>query len=236
MTDREERQHVIEVLEQMRLDYKEFWDENNNEVIRALNYAIASIETDLKYDLLYEETSGQKEPSNSEIPTGSIIDWNNCHTSEQLDSIATTKKDLAVDCRSLEDIKKLVERKADALDGVMLDAGGVIIGLYFAIANDLPPATPQEPQSFKWCTDCKEYDQEKHCCHRYSKVIRDTVAEIGQEPKTGHCKDCKWWKDSDGAYRRGCNAESKCPISHIEVYEGNGYCFLYEPQKVRDKE
>ena len=50
----------------------------------------------------------------------------------------------------------------------------------------MPSVTPQEPQSFKWCTDCKEYDQEKHCCHRYSKVIRDAVAEIKQEPKTGH--------------------------------------------------
>jgi hypothetical protein len=42
-------------------------------------------------------------------------------------------------------------------------------------------ALKQETQSFKWCTDCKEYDQEKHCCHRWSKVIRDTVAEIRQE-------------------------------------------------------
>jgi hypothetical protein len=39
----------------------------------------------------------------------------------------------------------------------------------------------QEPQTFKWCTDCKEYDQEKHCCHRWSKVIRDTVEEMKQE-------------------------------------------------------
>ena len=39
-----------------------------------------------------------------------------------------------------------------------------------------------EPQTFKWCTDCKEYDQEKHCCHRWSKVIRDTVEEMKQEP------------------------------------------------------
>ena len=42
--------------------------------------------------------------------------------------------------------------------------------------------TEKEPQSFKWCTNCKEYDQEKHCCHRYSKVIRDAVEEIEQEP------------------------------------------------------
>lgn len=39
----------------------------------------------------------------------------------------------------------------------------------------------QEPQTFKWCTGCREYDQEKHCCHRWSKVIRDTVEEMKQE-------------------------------------------------------
>lgn len=49
-----------------------------------------------------------------------------------------------------------------------------------------------------------------------------------QEPK---CKDCKWWKDSDGEYRRGVGAESQCPINRKEVFEGNGYCFLYEPQE-----
>lgn len=41
--------------------------------------------------------------------------------------------------------------------------------------------TSQEPTSYQWCTDCKEYDQEKHCCHRWSKVIRDTVEEMKQE-------------------------------------------------------
>ena len=42
-------------------------------------------------------------------------------------------------------------------------------------------ALEQEPQTFKWCTDCKEYDQEKHCCYRWSKVIRDAVEEMKQE-------------------------------------------------------
>jgi hypothetical protein len=50
------------------------------------------------------------------------------------------------------------------------------------------------------------------------------------------CRDCKWWRDSDGEYRRGCGAESKCPINRREVFEGNGYCYLYEPQKSEDKE
>ena len=52
----------------------------------------------------------------------------------------------------------------------------------------LPSVTPQKQQTFKWCTDCKEYDQEKHCCHRWSKVIRNTVEEMKQEqePRKGH--------------------------------------------------
>ena len=42
------------------------------------------------------------------------------------------------------------------------------------------------------------------------------------------CKDCKWWKDTDGKYRRGCSAESKCPINSKKVYEGEGYCYRFE--------
>lgn len=63
--------------------------------------------------------------------------------------------------------------------------------------------------------------------------IRALPSVTPQEPK---CKDCKWWKDSDGEYRRGCGAESKCPINRREVFEGNGYCYLFEPQESKDKE
>ena len=67
-----------------------------------------------------------------------------------------------------------------------------------------------EPQTFKWCTDCREYDQEKHCCHRWSKVIRDTVQEMKQErelildkiraeieTKYGQCDICEYFEDYD---------------------------------------
>lgn len=43
--------------------------------------------------------------------------------------------------------------------------------------EELPSAEP-ERQEFEWCHDCKEYDQEKHCCHRWTKVIRNTVEEM----------------------------------------------------------
>jgi hypothetical protein len=47
-------------------------------------------------------------------------------------------------------------------------------------------------------------------------------------PTHGTCKDCKHWKDSDGVYRRGVSAESKCPINIKEVYEGDFYCADFE--------
>ena len=42
------------------------------------------------------------------------------------------------------------------------------------------------------------------------------------------CKDCKRWKDSDGVYRRGIGAESKCPINNSRILEGTFYCADFE--------
>ena len=64
-------------------------------------------------------------------------------------------------------------------------------------------------------------------------AIRVLPSVTSQKPR---CKECKWWKDSDGEYRRGCGAESKCPINRREVFEGNGYCYMFEPQESEDKE
>lgn len=73
----------------------------------------------------------------------------------------------------------------------------------------------------EWCTDCKEYDHEKHCCPRFNRVIRTTlneaVANLKEEFESAvpncqkcaikelweetekedlvavvRCKDCKW--------------------------------------------
>ena len=60
---------------------------------------------------------------------------------------------------------------------------GVLSGVWNIreMVKQAPSVTPQEPKTFKWCTDCKEYDQDEHCCHRWSKAIRDTVEEMKQE-------------------------------------------------------
>lgn len=34
-----------------------------------------------------------------------------------------------------------------------------------------------EEQTYSWCKGCKEYDTEKHCCHRYSSFIRESLQE-----------------------------------------------------------
>ena len=70
----------------------------------------------------------------------------------------------------------------------------------------------------------------------YYPQVEGVTPTVVNPTKTGHCKDCKWWKDSDGTYCRGVHAESKCPINRKEVYEGNGYCYMFEPQERSDKE
>ena len=57
----------------------------------------------------------------------------------------------------------------------------------------LQEAPDLRDESFEWCTDCREYDQERHCCHRFTKVIRQTVDELRKERHTG-----KWVKISGG--------------------------------------
>lgn len=91
-----------------------------------------------------------------------------------LEQESTTKNDLRVDCISRQFMYEL-----GATCIATRNENGKLVAL--GAIEELPSVTPQEPQSFKWCRDCKEYDQEKHCCHRWSKVIRDTVEEMKQE-------------------------------------------------------
>lgn len=68
-----------------------------------------------------------------------------------------------------------------------------------------------------------------------TEFVKD-LPPVRPQEQTGHCKDCKWWKDSDGAFRRGVRAESQCPINREEVYEGNGYCYMFEPQENKEEQ
>lgn len=53
-----------------------------------------------------------------------------------------------------------------------------------------------QPEVDEWCTDCPAYDNEKHNCPRFNRVIRETVEEIKPERKSviyyedGYCDGC----------------------------------------------
>ena len=63
----------------------------------------------------------------------------------------------------------------------------------------------------------------------YTNEVREIVKELPPVTLThGTCKNCEHWKDSDGVYRRGVDAESKCPINIKEVCEGKFFCKDFE--------
>jgi hypothetical protein len=62
-------------------------------------------------------------------------------------------------------------------------------------------------------------------------IIADLLKELKERrkaPETIFCHECKHWKDSDGVYRRGISAESKCPVNSRQVYEGIFFCGMAE--------
>ena len=83
----------------------------------------------------------------------------------------------------------------------------IVDDVYEEIVEQLPPAQP----------DLSEYS-DKLWKAAYERGKAEALDEIVR------CKDCKHWKDSDGVYRRGIGAESKCPVNIRAVYEGNFYC------------
>ena len=76
------------------------------------------------------------------------------------------------------------------------------------------------------------YEGEGYQHEKWVDKVND-LPEVDAQPVI-HCRDCKWWKDSDGTYRRGTGAESICPMNTLIVYEGDGYCYLFEPQESED--
>ena len=178
MTDREERQHVIEVLKQMRLDYEDFWEENDTEEIKAFNYAIASIETDLKYDLLYEETSGQADKNDLGVSSG--LDKN----SKKLEK-GTPKNDLGVDCIIRAEAIKCLECDFDITGKEnMKTVVNYINSAHDKIVN-LPSVTPQEPKTGHWIEEFNDLEGEVRftcsSCGKYQLFGTDFCYHCGSD-------------------------------------------------------
>ena len=107
-------------------------------------------------------------------------------------------------------------------------------GIVWDILNSLPSV---QQESFEWCHDCKEYDQAEHCCHRWTKVIRQTVEELKSaqpEQKRGRwivimnepnitfdeckCSECGVIE----YFNKGWKKFSFCPNCGARMEENNG--------------
>lgn len=55
--------------------------------------------------------------------------------------------------------------------------------------EELPSA---QPDLDEWCDTCKEYDQERHCCPRFNRVIKKALEDAQPERKRG-----KWILQND---------------------------------------
>ena len=126
--DREERQHVIEVLKS--------WDGyfigyTSDEVQEALRYAIASIETDLKYDLMYEKALEQEPKS----------EWEHDH--EILKAYSDGQASIIT---VLEAIKAEIEQSRYGLINDGLDVALKIIDKHISEMGDMAEIEPQESE------------------------------------------------------------------------------------------
>lgn len=87
-----------------------------------------------------------------------------------------------IDADKLEELCDIMSEKCGDI--------GESIWNQFRTTVECSPTIEAEPvrrgSEWQWCHDCKEYDKENHCCHRWSTMIRDTIEAM----QIIRCKDC----------------------------------------------
>lgn len=64
----------------------------------------------------------------------------------------------------------------------------------FFMAIEALQEVQKHEETFEWCHDCKEYDKDNYCCHRWSKTIRNTVEELKTYRPQGEWKHTITWQ------------------------------------------
>ena len=64
----------------------------------------------------------------------------------------------------------------------------------FNMAIEALEEAKKREETWDWCTDCKEYDHENHCCHRMSNVIYDTLCGTIVSGEWIPVEDSDWWR------------------------------------------
>ena len=111
----------------------------------------------------------------------------------------------------------------DALNGEVTVTGRAnakaVLGYANLITDRIKRLPSVHPGCDEWCTDCKEYDQQKHYCPRFCRVIRKTVEELkSEQPET--CEGCKhlgkWENEVEYGYSSPCTCCKRRAEDHYE--------------------
>ena len=103
--------------------------------------------------------------------------------------------------------------------------------------SELPSVQPK-PHYDEWCATCKEYDQEKHCCPRWNKVIRRTVTDMKNAKP--HWIQCSETVDIPDHEILACDKYGEEMFGYL-AYEDDQWlcasddCMMYDPIAWREK-
>lgn len=113
-------------------------------------------------------------------------------------------------------MSNLIERKntADAMERWLYD--GEDNRTVREVVYELPSA---QPDLNEWCTDCKEYDKEKHCCPRFNRVIREALKDA--QPEIIRCGQCKYAEVADS---EDSQDGYTCQFHRGSVWFSGSYC------------
>lgn len=129
-----------------------------------------------------------QEPNKSENPTGSIIDWNNCHTSEQLESISTTKNNLGVDKEQLKTMIRGLTKWYVKRDNTEVGEPNTAVGLLYDDVmfgiDRLSPVTSIRPKGH-WIEEFNDIEGEVRftcsSCGKYQLFGTDFCYNCGSD-------------------------------------------------------
>lgn len=109
------------------------------------------------------------------------------------------------------------------------------------IAIDAMKEVEKHEETFEWCNNCKEYDTEQHCCHRWTKRIRDTLKEQKEYSEKYKWHDLRKNPDDLPEIGYSCmawfdNADVSCVVRYEDTWVYNEYYGLREmPKEDSDK-
>ena len=122
-------------------------------------------------------------------------------------------------------IEELERAKQNIRHNIERAIGRAICEVLDEIENGIKQLPSAEEESFEWCDGCKEYDQEAHCCHRYSKMIRKAVDEM----QIVRCKNCKYAEYIDDVQTLWC---TEC--GQGRTVAPNDFCSYAERREVTE--